>query len=141
VAREELSGPDYPDGYAREGFVGGDERMAPPRDVSAECSEDEVNFPTGPTIAALIGDGTLPKRKRIRVRSPKLYACDVEVGAVYVPKLGNDKTPNVVVSAVSFDDDEMVNSVWYHRSNESVFNAVHAPVEDFLAIVARKVEA
>lgn len=80
------------------------------------------------------------KPKRVRIRSPKLYACDIEVGAAYVPKRGNDKTPNIIVSAVTLDDDDMVTGVWWHRANESAVDTTFAQVDDFLSIVARRVD-
>lgn len=82
-------------------------------------------------------------RLRDRVRSPKLYACDIEAGGEYVPKRGNDKTPNYYVVATT-DVEGITDRVWYRRMNESDANAVHPTghaVADFLALVSRRVGA
>lgn len=158
------AGPDTFDGTDAEGFPGGDERMtegdkiakqneafdiaeamapptrraavqsdtaelelrilAPPRDVSAECGEQGL------------------KPKRIRPPKTKLHACDVEAGALYVPKRGNDKTPRLRVVMVVMDESETPARVWFCRENEPDKVAVHpdgTPVADFLALVARRV--
>lgn len=83
------------------------------------------------TSAALRG-----KPKRIRVRSPKLYACDIEVGGVYVPKRGNNRTPNIVVERVERESSGEVLAVRYRQRDD-----VHTCSSDeFLSLVARRID-
>lgn len=78
------------------------------------------------------------KPKRVRVRVKPLTAADIAVGAWYVPKRGNDKTPNLFVAAI---DDA---GVLYDRRRPdalSVGEVTRVSMADFLALVARRVDA
>jgi hypothetical protein len=76
------------------------------------------------------------KPKRVRVRTKPLTAADIVEGGEYVPKRGNNKTPNLVVAAVSPDGSLIV----WHRSNESAADCDSAStVAEFLALAARRV--
>jgi hypothetical protein len=79
-------------------------------------------------------------RKRIRIRSPKLYACDIEVGGEYVPKRGNDKTPNFVVTDIDRTEAEKYGDLVIYRDGKSD-DICSANMDDFLALVARRVGA
>jgi len=79
------------------------------------------------------------KPKRVRVRAKPLTVADIVVGGEYVPKRGNDKTPNFRV--VERDDPK-------YPEDEGVLLAVerkgeirHMSAVDFLALVARRVNA
>lgn len=107
-------------------------------ETSAALRNDRHDPDAAPMSAEAVVQFAPVKRKRVRVRSPKLYACDIEIDAAYVPKRGNDKTPNIVVSAVTVDDDEMVNGVWWHRANEPAADATFVQVDEFLSLIARR---
>lgn len=76
------------------------------------------------------------KPKRIRVRSKPLTVDDIVAGGVYVPKRGNDKTPNIVVSGMT--KDRFIIS--WRKSNESA-DARHTATSmyEFLKLVSRRV--
>lgn len=80
------------------------------------------------------------KPKRIRVRGKPLTVADIVPGGVYVPKRGNDKTPNIVVRAIdcgaTFADP---NTVLYTRGEST--ETTRAAMPEFLALVSRKVTA
>lgn len=82
------------------------------------------------------------KPKRVRVRTKPLTAADIVKGGEYVPKRGNDKTPNLIVAEVwaapAFDEPEPLEThVSYDR--KGVREVV--TMADFLALVARRVSA
>jgi hypothetical protein len=74
--------------------------------------------------------------KRIRVRSKPLTAADIVEGGEYVPKRGNDKTPNLYVASVGPD-------LVAFRSVRDVPSAICQGVTmtDFLALVSRRIGA
>jgi len=92
-----------------------------------------------PTCPACGTSGMKPKRNRVRGR--KLYACDLEPGGVYVPKRGNNKTPNFeIVRAFGRLEDGFASSVIARRVGEEG-DGVSYSAEEFLALVARRVDA
>jgi hypothetical protein len=84
---------------------------------------------------------TLPKR--VRVRTKPLTAADIVTGGVYVPKRGNNKTPNLVVRSVKGVQrkcKEPEVSVLFMRKGDDVWVG-SATLPEFLALVARRVGA
>lgn len=84
----------------------------------------------------------LRRTKRVRIRSKPLTVDDVITGMYYVPKRGNDRTPNYRVVAVQYGGDRHPALVWFCRDNELDKMACHptgTPVAEFLSLVARRV--
>jgi hypothetical protein len=99
--------------------------VEPSRELSAECSADEVAEPA--------------KRKRVRVRTKPLTAADIVVGAAYVPKRGNNRTPNLTVVDVDYAEaKEFGPLVVYQRAGDEDIDS--ANMADFLALVARRAD-
>lgn len=127
-------GPDYPDGHDSEGFPGVAHAFAAAREPFA------VDFGTDPEAAPMTAEAAVryAKPKRVRVRAKPLTVTDIVVGAWYVPKRGNDKTPNLFVAAI---DDA---GVLYDRRRPDALNVgevTRVSMTDFLALVARRADA
>lgn len=78
------------------------------------------------------------KPKRIRSRHKPLTALDIVIGGVYVPKRGNNKSPNWIVDSISPDGILIA----AHRKDdrpEDINSAFTFP--GFLALVARRADA
>jgi hypothetical protein len=75
------------------------------------------------------------KPKRIRVRSKPLTVEDIVAGAIYVPKRGNNKTPNITVERTSLDSQTRVRTVRYRQRDEVHF----CTDSEFLSLVARRI--
>lgn len=80
------------------------------------------------------------KPKRIRSRHKPLTAYDVVEGGVYVPKRGNDKSPNLTVVDLDRIESERYGVlVTYLRAGDEDTESCN--LADFLALVSRRVEA
>lgn len=75
------------------------------------------------------------KPKRIRSRHKPLTAADIVEGGVYVPKRGNDKTPNFVVTLVS----PRYDAVNARKVDQSEGCVRGYSTDEFLALVSRRV--
>jgi len=82
-------------------------------------------------------NGTLAgKPKRVRVRVKPLTVEDIVASGIYVPKRGNNKTPNITVERTTLDHDSRIRTVRYRQRDE-----VHVCTDaEFLALVSRRVE-
>lgn len=117
VARvPDSDGPDAHDGHDSEGFAGGCERLG---HTVETCDSPKVEEKTA-------------KRKRIRVRSKPLTEADIVIGGEYVPKRGNDKTPNYKVVDLGN------NYVSWTRGPAEAGTAGAFEMANFLALVARR---
>ena len=76
------------------------------------------------------------RSQRIRVRGKPLTTADIVPDGVYVPKRGNDKTPNIVVRAIDSRDE----TVLYTRDGAEI-EPTRVAMTDFLALVSRRVSA
>lgn len=85
-----------------------------------------------------VGEYDEPKRKPKRIRPPRqtLGIDDISAGGEYVPKRGNNRTPNIVVERTTLDHESRVRKVRYRQRDE-----VHVCTDaEFLKLVARRVE-
>ena len=116
----------------------------PPRDLSAECGDEpDTRTRLCPNCFAILARrntkcdvcGVALTRLRDRVRSKALTAADITAGGEYVPKKGNNKSPNYVVQLVG------PHGVNAKRTNESEGCVKCYSVAEFLALVARRADA
>lgn len=102
------------------------------------CANDKCLYVYDRDASTCPGCGTpsqFKAPKRIRVRSKPLTEADIVEGGVYVPKRGNNATPNFKVLEVL-----PVGRVRYHQPGRGgAREAVCAA--DFLSLVARRVDA
>lgn len=108
--------------------------------LSLRVSMDEACRETSAAIREQTGEFAdvrpKPKRKRVRVRTKPLTPDDIVEGGIYVPKRGNDKTPNWVVE--SFSPGKTI--IAARRTTDAPGNVVPFTKSEFLEVVARRVE-
>lgn len=113
-------------------------------DYCPTAMRESMNVAAAGTSAAL-RDGSLvtaakqgiARAKRIRPpRTKPLEPSDIVAGGEYVPKRGNNRTPNIIVERTTLDHDTRVRLVRYRwRDDVRVLTD-----SEFLSLVARRVE-
>lgn len=104
-------------------------------------------FIRGPEVCPYCGARAPKQAKRIRSRHKPLTVADIVAngeGAAYVPKKGNNKSPNIIVRALGCGPQGSNEwSVVWSRENETPhdYDTPNCdPIDVFLSIVARRVE-
>lgn len=115
--------------------------VPPPELIGCSNVECSQYFERGPKVCPFCGADAPKQARRIRSRHKPLTVDDIVEGGVYVPKRGNNKTPNIRVTDVEkLQANGALYAVAYEREGVEDSDA-SCGVEEFLALVARRVDA
>lgn len=139
------NGPTDPTDFAADGVTVEPDRFCVTEANGGCVSDDPRCMHNGELPAGFAyADGKVvdlrAKPKRVRVRAKPLTAADIVIGGEYVPKRGNNKTPNLFVRDVQTHHakcKEPTTVVHYVQKGKAHVDTM----ADFLALAARRVNA